>query len=121
MTTEALTTEPPRTLSLVRLEAAYGPIYLVVCLDHEDGHTRPIDEVAKLDIETLGEPFDIFQHVVAVMKDGMMADPQMFTVVQTKLVSKDFDFDELSRSRTAQKWAAFFKGDWSHPDTSPAA
>lgn len=115
--TEAAT-DFPRTLSLVRVEAAYGPIYLVVCIDH-DGPVAPdaIDHLARLTIETLGDPSDILQHVVAVIHQDRMAEPQMFTVVQTKEVAKDFDFDQLSRARGSEKWQRFFKGDWAHADT----
>lgn len=116
--TEA-TTSAPRTLSLVRVEAAYGPLYLVVCIDHEEPVApADLDRVTRLTIETLGDPSDILQHVVAVIHQDRMAAPQMFTVVQTKEVQKDFDFEQLSQSRGSEKWQRFFKGNWAHADTT---
>jgi hypothetical protein len=103
-----------RTLTLARIEAAYGPILVVVVLDDDD--VRPertkadYEQWARMSIDSIDPPSDVFRRVVAVFKEGVNEPMNQFTSLRSRVVPADFDFEALSRARGAEKWAAFFGG-----------
>ena len=86
-----------RSISLVRIEAAYGPIYLVVDTysDFEpDAPDEKVLDFAKLAIESFGEPHVTFRNVLAVVKGGLCCPHGVFTHIAAREVPLDFDFEK---------------------------
>lgn len=101
-TEKSQTSKPFRTLSLVRVEAAYGPIYLVVVSETEDkagddyAQLLPTrSEWDRLNIEEWRTPEEVFHHVVAVLKGGEAQPERLFTHVRSYVADPDFQDYEI--------------------------
>jgi hypothetical protein len=86
-----------RAISLVRIEAAYGPIYLVIDTVSEfkpDTSSDRVVEFAKLAAESFGEPHIVFANVLAVVKGGLCCPTDIFTHIAGREVPLDFNFEK---------------------------
>lgn len=101
--TESAVQEDRRSISLIRIEAAYGPIYLVVDNISPFKPGTPKKEVldwAAVCVESLGEPDVTLRNVLAVIKDGRCCPPDIFTHIKSVEVAVDFDFEkEIHRTQ----------------------
>lgn len=101
--------EITRTLTLVRIEASYGPIYVVVCLDENATETakekHSPEERANFYVETgCYRPHAVLQNAVAMFKGGLLHPPHMFTAIKSVVVPTDFDLEH----KTASDWFELF-------------
>ena len=86
-----------RAISLVRIEAAYGPIYLVVDTYSEFKPDTPADKVLEFAAfchESAGEPHITFRNVLAVIKAGQCCPTDIFTHIASREVPLEFDFEK---------------------------
>lgn len=93
-----------RTVSLVRIEAAYGPIYLVVDTFSDfkpDTSDVKVLEFSKICIEGAGEPHVTFANVLAVVKAGQCCPHDIFTLIRSVEVPLDYDFEKEVHRTTA--------------------
>ena len=92
-----------RAISLVRIEAAYGPVYLVVDAFSDfspDAPEQKVLDFAKLAAESFGEPHITFRNVLAVVKAGRCCPTDVFTHISSREVPLDFDFEkEVHRTK----------------------
>lgn len=92
-----------RTISLVRIEAAYGPIYLVVDTYSDYKPDTPVEKVlefTKFLHEGAGEPEITFRNVLAVVKAGQCCPTDIFTHIKSVEVPLDFNFEkEIHRTK----------------------
>lgn len=87
-------------LSLVRIEASYGPIYLVVriALSPDDEGADPLKTVQFL-IEMGAPPEGILANTVAVIRGGLARPANQLTHVRSVFIDPDFESDVLKLSR----------------------
>ena len=101
------------TLTLARIEAAYGPLLVVIAgaIPAAEGKTKE-DYVrdAWFAVDSAEIPRDLFQKVVAVFKEGVNEPMNQFTAMKARVIDPDFDFTALSRSNSTKLWSEFFGG-----------
>lgn len=92
-----------RTVSLVRIEAAYGPIYLVVDNHSNFAPDTPDEKVldwSRFCVEGMGEPEITFRNVLAVVRAGRCCSHDVFTHVRAVEVPLDYNFEkEVHRTK----------------------
>lgn len=95
------------TLTLVRLEASYGPIYFIAGLEQDAAVAakESPEERANFYVETgCYRPHGVLACAVAMFKGGRLHPSSMFTAIRSVVVPADFDCEH----KTADDWFKLF-------------